>query len=91
MGIASRERHDGAASRLTLDYTVMVVSNSVQGVIDAVSLVRSKLAGWRPTFNPSIDPLNETVTGMILPDTSVPGDFRYSCTLLYSTEMSRTS
>ena len=89
LGQTSRERHDGKASGLRLEYTLMCVSNSIQGVLDVVNLVRGKIDGWRPPISTSIDPLEESMVGMIVPDTSVPGDTRYSVTMVYSTRMSR--
>lgn len=89
MGMARRERYDGKASGLKLEYTVMNVSNSMQGVIDVTTKVRAKLSGWRPAISASIDPLEESMVGMIVPDASIPGDLRYSVTMLFSTQMTR--
>lgn len=90
LGITNQERYDGKHYGLRLEYTVMCVSNSIQGVMDVVNLVRGKIDGWRPPVSTSIDPLTESMIGIIVPDTSVPGDTRYSVTMVYSTQMSRS-
>lgn len=69
-------------------YVICVGLNRSQ-TVNTADLVRSRLAGWRPSTT-GAPPLNEVpVNAQVIADTVLAGDVRYSLTLLFSTTTTR--
>ena len=75
--------YDGGANRGVGRWSVMVVSNSRQGVLDMVEDVRAALTHFSPGGTASSGRLSEEFAGPVLSVESAPLDLRVSLTLNY--------
>lgn len=90
-GRAQRIRQTASHGRLTWGLYAICVGEDPTQCIWVAGLVRGRLAGWRIDPDPGASPLNEIDLGNdVLPDDSVPGDPRYSFTLRYQLNTTRS-